>query len=506
MNKSEVAQLKVRLDISDAQTDCNALYKTMDSINGRLDNLSQWNAGYIILSIKALGEAFSVVAEDIQSIPTGGSFLDVMQGTLESVNTSLVSISQWDMSGLVSNLDVIADKTSFLAEQIGTVQMDKSLIEEFSNIATVLSLILEVGSAIVASGIIAEIGRAFIEVTNFTSGMQMALTPMASMFSMLYNLGAWLTGTLIPVLGKIMEAIASIFGGSMAAAVALIVSVIVILIQNVDKVCNRLTALWEDHIKPIGEKFNKFVMSVSENLMSIWKSVLEPIISWVLSILEPAVLTVVYAIIGVFDYAFSIIKFICAGFLDVIDGVIEIVASVFIGDWKSVCDGFAKIGLGAFELFAGGIRVVVNGIIWFVNLFIGILYTIFAGVFNVIGGVVSVIGHITGNNWGFSVPTDPPQIPYLAHGAVLPANKPFLAVVGDQKHGTNVEAPLATIQEAVALVMQDQFSGMMAGFEASVGVQKQILQAVLGIEIGDSTIGQAAARYNRKMAVIQGGM
>ena len=99
-----------------------------------------------------------------------------------------------------------------------------------------------------------------------------------------------------------------------------------------------------------------------------------------------------------------------------------------------------------------------------------------------------------------------PEIPHLAHGAVLPANKPFLAVVGDQKHGTNVEAPLATIQEAVALVMQDQFSGVMAGFEASVGVQKQILQAVLGIEIGDSTIGQAAARYNRKMAVIQGGM
>lgn len=46
-----------------------------------------------------------------------------------------------------------------------------------------------------------------------------------------------------------------------------------------------------------------------------------------------------------------------------------------------------------------------------------------------------------------------PQIPYLASGAVLPANRPFLAMVGDQKHGTNVEAPLATIKQAVAEVL-----------------------------------------------------
>lgn len=39
-------------------------------------------------------------------------------------------------------------------------------------------------------------------------------------------------------------------------------------------------------------------------------------------------------------------------------------------------------------------------------------------------------------------------IPRLATGAVIPANKEFLAVLGDQKHGTNVEAPLDTIKQA----------------------------------------------------------
>lgn len=52
-----------------------------------------------------------------------------------------------------------------------------------------------------------------------------------------------------------------------------------------------------------------------------------------------------------------------------------------------------------------------------------------------------------------------PSIPHLAQGAVLPANRPFLAVVGDQKHGTNVEAPLSTIQAAVAEVMARQGTG-----------------------------------------------
>ena len=113
---------------------------------------------------------------------------------------------------------------------------------------------------------------------------------------------------------------------------------------------------------------------------------------------------------------------------------------------------------------------------------------------------------VGGKQFGVNLPTvSTPKIPNLAKGAVLPAGKPFLAVVGDQHHGTNVEAPLSTIQEAVALVMEDQTGAILRGFEASVGVQKEILEAVLGIQIGDEVLGRAVNRYNRRMAVIQGG-
>lgn len=117
-----------------------------------------------------------------------------------------------------------------------------------------------------------------------------------------------------------------------------------------------------------------------------------------------------------------------------------------------------------------------------------------------------IFGDAAGKKFGFNLKSvTVPQIPYLAQGAVLPPNKPFMAVVGDQRHGTNVEAPLSTIQEAVALVMQDQTSAILAGFEASVGVQREILEAVLGIQIGDDVIGNAVARYSNKQAVIRGG-
>jgi len=110
-----------------------------------------------------------------------------------------------------------------------------------------------------------------------------------------------------------------------------------------------------------------------------------------------------------------------------------------------------------------------------------------------------------GKTFGLNLQTmTTPKIPYLAQGAVLPANKPFLAVVGDQRHGTNVEAPLSTIQQAVAVTMQGQNDAIIAGFEASIGVQREILEAVLGIHLGDSVIGQAVERYQQKMAVIQG--
>lgn len=42
-----------------------------------------------------------------------------------------------------------------------------------------------------------------------------------------------------------------------------------------------------------------------------------------------------------------------------------------------------------------------------------------------------------------------PMVPYLAQGAVIPPNKEFMAVLGDQKNGNNIEAPESLIRRIV---------------------------------------------------------
>ena len=53
-------------------------------------------------------------------------------------------------------------------------------------------------------------------------------------------------------------------------------------------------------------------------------------------------------------------------------------------------------------------------------------------------------------------------IPRLAQGAVIPPNREFMAVLGDQTQGTNIEAPLETIKQALAEVMA-QYGGRESG-------------------------------------------
>ena len=185
--------------------------------------------------------------------------------------------------------------------------------------------------------------------------------------------------------------------------------------------------------------------------------------------------------------------------LDMLYGLTTFLSGAFTGNWRTAWDGI--------RLF---LKSAVNGVITLLNNMISRLVSALNAVVGVANRlsftVPEWVPSIGGKHFGVNLPyVSTPSIPYLAKGAVLPAGKPFLAMVGDQPHGTNIEAPLSTIQEAVALVMEDQTGAILRGFEASVGIQKEILEAVLGIRIGDEVLGRAVNRYNRRMNIINGG-
>lgn len=126
--------------------------------------------------------------------------------------------------------------------------------------------------------------------------------------------------------------------------------------------------------------------------------------------------------------------------------------AVWTAAWSALADTVSSIWDGITSVVRGA----VNGIIRIIN---GMISAI-------VGGMNAVIGLLNGFSFdvpefaqdalgtakvGFNIdPITAPQIPYLAQGAVIPANHEFLAVLGDQTNGTNVEAPLETIQQALA--------------------------------------------------------
>ncbi len=176
--------------------------------------------------------------------------------------------------------------------------------------------------------------------------------------------------------------------------------------------------------------------------------------------------------------------------------------------WKNASDWFRNVVLNPLKTV---FRETGNGIIGILNRLGEGLSTSFNNLFRSLNKVdirfPGWVPFVGGKQISFHLDSIAmPQIPYLAQGAVLPANKPFLAMVGDQRHGTNIEAPLQTIQDAVRLELQDLVDSNLAGQEAVAGILRQILEAVLGISISDGEIAAAAGRYQRKAAVIHGGL
>lgn len=71
------------------------------------------------------------------------------------------------------------------------------------------------------------------------------------------------------------------------------------------------------------------------------------------------------------------------------------------------------------------------------------------------------------------------NIPMLAQGAVIPPNSQFLAVLGDQKSGINIETPLETMKQAFVEAMQESdIGGGTYKFEIYLNGRKMAVEMV----------------------------
>lgn len=148
----------------------------------------------------------------------------------------------------------------------------------------------------------------------------------------------------------------------------------------------------------------------------------------------------------------------------IFDNIIGFIKNVFTGNWKGAWENVKNIFLALLNQIKATFMLVLSTL---GNLAVGVGQTVgnvIAGVFKaVVNGVlgamesilnfpiksvnklIKVINEVPGINLG-TLPTF--NLPRLATGAVIPPRQEFAAILGDQKHGTNIEAPLDTIVDA----------------------------------------------------------
>ena len=312
---------------------------------------------------------------------------------------------------------------------------------------------------------------------------------------------------LTPFAAWIMESLAPVLTRGWASALELVTAAM-------SPVMEGLKLLWEA-LKPVVAFIGETVITVLNNLryqfeiltatfrdkhpviVGIFQNIAQ-IITQMWSVVSPVLTTLGSHFSSIFQGISRTVGNTVGYLLDMLYSLTSFLAGAFSGSWKQAWEGMSSF-----------LRSAINSVI---NLLNSMISRLVSALNSVVGAanrmsftVPSWIPLLGGKRFGVSMSyVSAPSIPYLAKGAVLPAGKPFLAMVGDQRHGTNVEAPLSTIQEAVALVMEDQTSAILKGFEMSVGIQREILEAVLGIHLGDDVLGMAVERYQEKMSVVRG--
>ena len=115
--------------------------------------------------------------------------------------------------------------------------------------------------------------------------------------------------------------------------------------------------------------------------------------------------------------------------------------------WNTALDGMKNFAKGIFNGILGFFESIVNGLIdglnWFLSGF---------------NSAATWAGKVLGKDWSGIGQVQHISIPRLAQGAVIPPNREFMAVLGDQTSGNNIEAPESLLRQ----IAQEETGGMIS--------------------------------------------
>lgn len=448
------------------QNIADALVVVMQFIERIAADTATWAANLdfypLLESISNLTSAFAPILESI------GNVLEWIY------NNIVLPMLKWVIEvGLPTVINLVAKVATFLADH-------QSIVEAF-------------GAALIGAFAAAKIAELASGVIKSASGIATAVK----------GLIALMTGT-----GGIMGGIKAIAtaigtGGIFAIAVGAAIAIGVLLYKNWDEIRAAATKLKDwvvEKTRELSESATRTLSNLKEKIANVWNIIktststtwnaIKKTLSGLWNSLKSTASTVFNAIktkvVSVWDNVKNKTSQVWESVTTFVSNKVEAIKNAITNKFNAARDAVRS----AFEGIVNFIKAPINQAISIVNNAVGMIN-------NAIGGIESAFSF---GPWTVPTPfgsktigfhaTFPRigTIPYLASGAVIPPRSEFLAVLGDQKKGNNLEAPESLLRQ---IVREESGKGQRNGNTYNVTVNAS------GRKLLDIIIDEAELRRRR---------
>lgn len=409
------------------QNIADALVVVMQFIERIAADTATWAANLdfypLLESISNLASAFAPILESI------GNVLEWIY------NNIVLPMLKWVIEvGLPTVINLVAKVATFLADH-------QSIVEAF-------------GAALIGAFAAAKIAELASGVIKSASGIATAVK----------GLIALMTGT-----GGIMGGIKAIAtaigtGGIFAIAVGAAIAIGVLLYKNWDEICAAATKLKDwvvEKTRELSESATRTLSNLKEKIANVWniiktststtwnaiKKTLSGLWNSLKSTASTVFNTIKTKVVSVWDSVKNKTSQTWENVTTFVSNKVEAIKNAITNKFNAARDAVKS----AFEGIVNFIKAPINQAISIVNNAVGMIN-------NAIGGIESAFSF---GPWEVPTPFGTKRIgfhatfprvgtiPYLASGAVIPPRSEFLAVLGDQKKGNNLEAPESLLRQIV---------------------------------------------------------
>lgn len=346
---------------------------------------------------------FYPLLESISNLTsTFAPILESIGNVLEWIyNNIILPMLKWLIeTGIPTVINLVSDLAGFFADH-------QSIIEAFG------TALIGAFAATKIAGLASSIGKSISTIMLYAKGLIALMTG---------------SGGIIGGIKAIATAIGP--GGIFAIAVGACIAIGVLLYKNWDKIKEVAGKVW-DWIK---NKTVTFVNDIGSKLRNLGTK-----------------------ISTIWDSIKSTARQKWNAIWSTIGNLVERIKNGIVGKFTSAKNKVVDI--------FGGIKDTIRNIL---NKVIGIVNGAIGTVNSAIGGIESAFSF---GPWKVPTPFGSrtigftasfprvPTVPYLAKGAVIPPRSEFLAVLGDQKQGNNIEAPEALLRK----IVREEFGGQQSG-------------------------------------------